>query len=106
MAEFDPLDAMDEKGRLKRLLIALAVGIGCAVAAYGALYGLAAPDSDAARFHEVQGAGGAWKFVWYFTALAFAVPFIITQGVLANLEKKRWLKRLEQSRIPEAKTVQ
>jgi hypothetical protein len=105
MAEFDPLDAIDEKGRLKRLLIALAVGIGCAVAAYGALYALAQPDSSAAINHEVEGAGGASKFVWYFTALAFAVPFIIAQGVLNNLEKKRWLKQLERSRIPEAKQL-
>ena len=98
MADFDPHDAMDEKGRLKRLAIALAVGIGCAVAAYGALYAMANPDAALTT--------GADKFVWYFTALAFAVPFIITQGVLNNLEKKRWLKQLERSRIPEAKQLQ
>jgi|GEM_PF-2285452 len=103
MAEFDPNDAMDEKGRLKRLVIALGVGIGCAVAAYGVLYSLAQPDSLAVRQSAEVGGHGAWKFVFSFTALAFAIPFVITLGVLTNLEKKRWMKRLEQSRIPEAK---
>ena len=104
MAE-DPLDAMDEKGRLKRGIIALAVGIFCAVSAYGALYAMARPDSYEALHHASEGAGGAWKFVWYFTGLAFIVPFILTHGILANLAKKRWLKEWERSQIPEAKQI-
>lgn len=108
MAETD--DVMDEKGRLKRLVIALAVGIGCAVGAYGLLYGLARPDSYSDAYYQgaattSAGSGGAWKFVWYFTGLAFIVPFILTQGILGNLEKKRWRKQYDRERFPEARKV-
>lgn len=103
-------DVMDEKGRLKRLVIALAVGIACAVGAYGVLYGIARPDSySAAHYQGLQttgdGAGGPWKFVWYFTGLAFIVPFTLTLGILTNLEKKRWRKQYERERLPEARKL-
>lgn len=99
MADFDPNDAMDEKGRLKRMVIALAVGIFCATGAYGALYAMAQPDSP----NTVT--TGPEKFVWYFTGLAFIVPFILTHGILSNLEKKRWRKQWEREQMPEARKV-
>lgn len=97
---------MDEKGRVKRLVIALAVGIACAVGAYGLLYGLARPDSYSDAYYRgvattSAGAGGPWKFVGYFTGLAFIVPFSLTLAILGKLEKKRW----REQRFPAAKQI-
>ncbi|MEO8552416.1 MAG: hypothetical protein ABI678_20705 [Kofleriaceae bacterium] len=104
MGEHD--DVMDQKGRMKRGVIALAVGIACAVGAYGVLYGMARPDSYSDAYYAGAGAtnagaGGPWKFVWYFTGLAFIVPATLTYGILTNLAKKRWRKE----QFPEARQV-
>lgn len=104
MADEDIEDLRDQKGRLKRGLIALAVGIACAVLAYGALYALARPDSYSDAYYQgaqttSAGAGGPWKFVFYFTGVAFMGGGALTLGLLQFLAKRRW----QRERFPQAK---
>jgi multisubunit Na+/H+ antiporter MnhB subunit len=99
-------DVMDQKGRLKRGIIALAVGIACAVGAYGVLYGMARPDSYSDTYYAGAattnaGSGGPWKFVWYFTGVAFVGGASITLAILQTIAKRRW----QRERFPEARKV-
>ncbi len=97
---------MDRSGRVKRLLIGALVGAVCAAVAYGLLVALAKPDTYSNSLVSTNGggftrAGTAWKFVGYFTAVAFIVPASIVAFVLETRAKKRW----RESRFPQAKQV-
>ncbi|CAN5157724.1 hypothetical protein BH11MYX1_BH11MYX1_02000 [soil metagenome] len=99
-------DVMDRSGRAKRLVIGGAIGIACAVVAHGLLFALARPDTMSAAHLKglattSAGEGGPWKFVWYFTGLAFIVPASIVVMTLAARAKKRALRE----RFPEAKAL-
>ncbi|MFT3698762.1 MAG: hypothetical protein QM831_36785 [Kofleriaceae bacterium] len=99
----DPHDVMDTGGRFRRGLLALGIGIGCAIVVYGFMYKLVRPESvTSASVTRYSGQAGAWNFVWYITGLAFIVPAVIVYGVLQNRERKKELAALD-AKIPQAK---
>ncbi|HEY0250210.1 MAG TPA: hypothetical protein VGC41_01745, partial [Kofleriaceae bacterium] len=74
MAE-NPDDVMDRGPRAKRFVICVVVGLACAVAVYGLMYGLVRPDTvTTPSITTRSGQAGAYRFVWYITGLAFAIP--------------------------------
>src|SRR5277367_4372627 len=100
MSELPPPDLMDRRGRMRRLVIALIVGITVGTLAFGALYALARPDPNAEMPITTYG-GGAWRFVGFFTVGAGAAAFSATLAI-ANLLAKR---RYERERVPPARQV-
>lgn len=96
----DPLDVRDNAGRLRRGLFSVGVGIACAVAVYGFMYKLVRPDTvTSASVTRYSGQAGAWNFVTYITVLGFAIPAMITWGLLQNRARKKELEQL----LPQAK---
>ena len=90
MTEPPPPDLLDSAGRLRRLFVATFVGVAAAVAAYLA--------SDAAALPDRQLTTGGYRFVYFITALAAAVSFVVTLTVQNRYAKRRW----ENERVPRA----
>jgi len=85
-------DVMDSSGRMKRLIIGLIAGATAAAIAYFISDSMAKPapgPSVSAYSH------GAYKFVYYMTALAGGAIFIITTVVLEARAKKQWKREQE-----------
>ena len=93
-------DVLDRRGRARRLVIALIVGITVGTLAFGALYALARPDPIPGEPFTPHN-GGAWRFVGYFTVGAGAGAFSLTLA-LANYLAKR---RNERERVPPARQI-
>jgi hypothetical protein len=103
MDELPQPDVMDRAGRLRRLVVALIVGITVGSLAFGALYALARPDEVAAAHHfpAPSYTSGPWKFVGYFTFGAGFGAFIATLAVLNHFARRR----SERERVPTARQV-
>jgi bacteriorhodopsin len=86
-------DVMDSSGRMKRLIIGLIAGVTAAAIAYFVSDSMAkptpGPSAGGAYSH------GAYKFVYYMTALAGGAVFIITTVVLETRAKKQWKREQE-----------
>jgi hypothetical protein len=92
MTDVPPPDLLDHRGRMNRVVAALAVGVALAVGAYSITSSLAGSDLE-------RGNRGAGRFIFGFTGLAFAVGFTVTHAILVRLEKRRW----RGERVPRAK---
>lgn len=101
MSELPPPDIRDSTGRLRRLVLAFVLGVVAASIAYVLLVNLAQPDSEPGGLGGQR--GRAWKFVYYFTAVAGAGVFAIALVVQNVLAKKRW--RAEQVAPARARKV-
>lgn len=87
-------DVRDSGGRLKRIIIALAVSVGCAVAAYFITGQIVAGDTaSAAHVSYRQMSGG--QFQYWVTGAAFAVAMFLSFGILENIAKKKYLASLK-----------
>lgn len=87
-------DVRDSGGRLKRILLALAISVGCAIAAYLIAGQIVAGDqARAAHVSYRQMSGG--QFQLWVTFAAFAVAMFLSIGILENLAKKRYLRSLK-----------
>jgi hypothetical protein len=84
--DFPQPDLMDTSGRLRRLVFALIVGSAAAALAYVVTNSMAHPD--AAR------TTGAYKFVFYMTALAGAIAFSIALVIQNKIADKRYRENL------------
>lgn len=90
---------MDTTGRMRRLVIALLLGGAAAALAFFICDSLAKPDDIDRGQHSMQHISGAYKFVYYVTALAGAIVFSIAIAVQNHLAKKKW----QSERVPTAK---
>jgi hypothetical protein len=86
-------DVMESDQRLKHLILALIAGITAAVIAYFICDAIAKPTPGP----NVGGqyGQGAYKFVWYMTALAGGGIFMITLGLLSAAAKNKWKREQE-----------
>lgn len=96
----DPVpDLKDSTGRARRIVLALGVGVLCAIAAYLVTTWLARAELDRPRFGYARGAG---RFVYYMTSLAFVGGLGITLAIANARAKAAWRKRRD---LPVAKVV-
>jgi hypothetical protein len=99
----DVPDLRDSSGRLKRIILALTVGVIVGAAVYGALYAFARPDDAAAAHAEgisvYRHTRTAFQFVFYFTGAAFFVAFLATLKIANSMADKKYMREL----TPEAK---
>jgi len=103
VSELPPPDVMDRRGRMRRLVIALIVGVTVGALAFSALYALARPDEVSAA-HHVPMTGytsGPWRFVGYFTVGAGAAAFSLTLAIANLLARRRW----QRERVPPARQL-
>jgi hypothetical protein len=87
--DLPPPDVMDSTGRMRRLAIAFVLGVVTAAITYTVCDQLSTPDAQATT--------GAYKFVFYMTALVGAGVFGATLAILNHREKKRWREQLTAS---------
>lgn len=81
-----PPDLLDSGGRLRRLVLAVIVGAAAATAAYALSTSLAEPTKQATT--------GGYKFVFYVTALAGAVSFLVTLAIQNKLADRKYRANL------------
>lgn len=86
--EFPPPDLLDYSGRLRRIVIALMVGIAAGVVAYVICDGLAHPD-QMSGVYDGGSRNRAYKFVFYFTGVAAVVGTTGTLAILNYVAKRR-----------------
>lgn len=86
MSEFPQPDLMDQSGRLRRLVVALLVGVCAGALAYFVTSSMAQPDTARTT--------GAYKFVFYMTALAGGLAFAIALVVQNKLADRRYREGL------------
>lgn len=102
MAELPPPDVMDSRGRMRRLVIALVVGVVVAGTAFLIADHMARPDDQVRDgVYDSTHVANAYKFVWFVTAFAGAIAFSITLTTLQRMAKSR--ERAE--RVPPAKQI-
>jgi hypothetical protein len=82
---------MDSTGRLRRLALALVLGAVAAGIAFMICDRMAEPDKLVATGHYAR---GAYKFVYYMTALAGAGVFVIALAVQNHFAKKTYVASL------------
>ncbi|MBL9015622.1 MAG: hypothetical protein JNL83_15675 [Myxococcales bacterium] len=87
-------DVRDSGGRLKRIVIALALAAGGAVIAYVVMGQVVAGDTRRAAYVSSRQMDGG-TFQIYVTLAAFVVVLVVAIGVLENLAKKKYLASLE-----------
>jgi len=87
----DVEDVMDRGPRLKRGVLCLMIGLACAVTVYGLLDELARPETAVTD--------GPYRFIGYFTGLAFVVPIVAAWTILSSRARKQWRRK----RLPEAR---
>ena len=93
MSEFPQPDLLDSGGRLRRLVLALLIGVAVATFGYFIADAMARPDSMVAN-HTPGSVGRAYGFVFYITAFSGAVAFIISLVVLNKLADKKYRENL------------
>lgn len=97
----DVLDVRDEHGRLRRLAVALVVGVVVGVIAYLFAMQLVQPDSLRGDLYGGGQQQRAYKVVWMITAFAGGGAFT---GVLAGLTRRArraWFA----NRVPRAEVI-
>ena len=94
MGEVPVPDVMDSSGRMKRLIYALIAGIAAAAIAYVICDKMVAADPGPHYTPGTYSRGGD-KFIYYMTALAGGVVFLLTGGVLEMRAKKQWMREQE-----------
>jgi hypothetical protein len=98
MSELPQPDVMDSTGRMRRLVIALLLGAAAAAAAYFVTKQMAEPDTLVAQGRYSR---GAYKFVYYMTALFGALVFAAALAIQNRIAKKKWREEL----VAKARTV-
>ena len=88
-------DVRDSGGRLKRIVIALAVSIGCAVAAYFVAGAIVASREGPAAAHVSYRQMDGGQFQLWVTGATFAVAMFLSFGVLESIAKKKYLASLK-----------
>lgn len=86
-------DLRDHGGRMRRIVLAALVATGVGALAYLLTAGIAREDLTAPRTR------GAWRFVYFFTTVAWVGGF---------LAARRWLERqarAREGRLPRAKVT-
>lgn len=95
----DALDnLMDQRGRMRRLVAAISVGLVLGAIAWVICDRLTAPDPQA--FTNPRDVS-RWRFNFYMTGFAFAGGLGVTLAILNARAKRRW----RANRIPNAKQV-
>ena len=97
-SEPPPPDVLDSSGRIRRLVLALVLGMFAAGTVYGLTWGLARPDEIAGGY-DGGSSSRAYQFVYYFTALAGGACFTIALVIQNRLAKRKWQREL----LPNAK---
>ena len=90
------IDVRDQRGRLQRFGLALAIGAAAALVAGAIAYWLSSPD----QLSEYRQLTRAWRFVFYMAGLAGAGAFTAAQLLLSRIARNR----AEANRIPRART--
>ena len=98
--DFPAPDLKDSRGRMRRLVISLLLGVGAASIVYGLAYSLAKPDENVAA-HSTYHVSRAWQFVFYFAGLAFIAVFLVAMAVQKKLADKKYVESLS----PQARVV-
>jgi hypothetical protein len=88
---------MDSTGRMRRLALSFVLGVVAAAIAFAICDRMAEPDKLLATGHYAR---GAYKFVYYFTALAGAGVFTISLVIQNHLANKAYRAALN---VPSAK---
>src|SRR6185295_11886169 len=89
-SDLPPPELLDSSGRMKRIIIALAIGAAAAAAAYFIADSLAKPDELPGGLYGGGQRVRGYQFVYYVTGLAGAVCFMIALAVQNHFAKKRW----------------
>lgn len=84
-------DVMESDSRLKILIYSLLAGIAAAAIAYFVTDAIVSSDPGP-RTGDMEYSRGGYKLVYYMTALAGGVVFMVVRGVLGSLANKRWIK--------------
>lgn len=84
----DVPDVLDERGRLRRLVLALIIGGAVASITYGIANGMAKPDEMPGGFDGGH-AARAYQFVGYMTGFFGIAAFIIMLVVAKALARRR-----------------
>jgi hypothetical protein len=87
-------DVRDGGGRMKRIIIAVVVSVGCAVAAYFIAGQIVAGDTSRASHVSARQLDGG-QFQLWVTGATFAVAMILSIGILESLAKKKYLASLK-----------
>lgn len=82
-------DLLDHGGRLRRIGVSAAVATLIAVVAASITYGLARSDIERGTFWGGHSTASAWRFVFFFTALAWVLAFVAVHWFLVRRDKKR-----------------
>jgi hypothetical protein len=91
---------MDQRGRARRLVLALLVAAAAAAAAYAIADGLAKPNETRSHYQVVVPTGPD-DFVWYMTGFFGVAAFILTLKIANRIAAKRWRAQL----VAPARTV-
>lgn len=86
MTDLPQPDLRDQRGRMNRLVLALAVAAVLAIGAYLVCTQLTAGAHD----NPYNWKGGPTRFVWSTTGLAGAIGFVVTLAVANARAKKKW----------------
>ena len=90
------VDLLDQRGRLRRFVLAVMLGTVGALGAGTVAYWLSTPD-------QLSPVGGqmtrAWRFVFYLGGLGGALTFAVTQALLSRRARRRW----DAARVPAAR---
>ena len=90
-------DLKDSSGRMVRIVIAVAAGIVCSVAAYFIAGAIVASRETAAATHVSSRAMSGGQFVLWVTFATFPIVVALALGVQNNIAKKKWQQQqLEQ----------
>ncbi len=90
MADHVP-DVMESDSRMKILIYSLLAGIAAAAIAYFVTDAIVSRDPGP-RTGDMAYSKGGYKLVYYMTALAGGVVFMVVRSVLGAFAHKRWVK--------------
>jgi hypothetical protein len=83
-------DLKDSSGRMTRIVIAVAVGVACSVAAYFITGAIVASRETAAAAHVSARQMSGGQFVLWVTFATFPIAVALALGILNNIAKKKW----------------
>jgi len=86
VSDLPPPDLLDSTGRLRRFAVSLVLSSVVAALVYALCTQLSEPDRQATT--------GGYKFVFYMTALAFAVVFAVSLKIQTHLADKKYRESL------------
>ena len=90
MSEFPQPDLMDQRGRMRRIVIALLLGGAAGALGYFIADSLAKPDDMIAAGKTAGSVARASQFVFYVAGLAFIVVFLAALKVQNTLADRKY----------------